>query len=208
VVSSNTLKTGSLKEKRREERTALILQAAYDVITEKGYYEASMDEIAARVGIAKGTLYLHFKSKEDLIFMLIEQEAIKFIALVDGIINQEISVQHKLEQILLESYNSIQSGRQFLLALRSIGLNKGLIKDKLEAQASIGGLVQRFTRLFEDGKANGEFDATVPTAIMVSIFLGLMELYSNDQSEINQLSPKKLLESVSHLFFRGLLAKS
>jgi TetR/AcrR family fatty acid metabolism transcriptional regulator len=208
VVSSNTLKTGSLKEKRREERTALILQAAYDVITEKGYYEASMDEIAARVGIAKGTLYLHFKSKEDLIFMLIEQATIKFIALVDEIINQESSVQNKLEHILLESYNSIQSGRQFLLALRSIGLNKGLIKDKIEAQASMAGLVHRFTILFEAGKANGEFDATVPTAIMVSIFLGLMELYSNEQSELNQLSPKKLLESVSHLFFHGLLAKS
>jgi TetR/AcrR family transcriptional regulator, fatty acid metabolism regulator protein len=208
VISSNALKTSSLKEKRREERTALILQAAYDVITEKGYYEASMDEIAARVGIAKGTLYLHFKSKEDLIFMLIEQATIKFIALVDEIINQEISVQHKLEHILLESYNSIQSGRQFLVALRSIGLNKGLIKDKIEAQASMAGLVHRFTSLFEDGKANGEFDATVPTAIMVSIFLGLMELYSNEQSELNQLSPEKLLNSVSHLFFRGLLAKS
>jgi TetR/AcrR family fatty acid metabolism transcriptional regulator len=208
VVSSNTLKTGSLKEKRREERTALILQAAYDVITEKGYYEASMDEIAARVGIAKGTLYLHFKSKEDLIFMLIEQETGKFVALVDEIMNRESSVQGKLEHILLESYNSIQSGRQFLMALRSIGLNKGLIKDKIETQASMAGLVDRFTQLFEDGKANGEFDATVPTAIMVSIFLGLMELYSNEQSELNQLSPEKLLESVSHLFFRGLLAKS
>jgi TetR/AcrR family fatty acid metabolism transcriptional regulator len=141
VVSSNTLKTGSLKEKRREERTALILQAAYDVITEKGYYEASMDEIAARVGIAKGTLYLHFKSKEDLIFMLIEQETGKFVALVDEIMNRESSVQGKLEHILLESYNSIQSGRQFLMALRSIGLNKGLIKDKIETQASMAGLV-------------------------------------------------------------------
>ena len=66
-------KTSSLKEKQREERTALILQAAYDVLIEKGYYEASMDEIATRVGISKGTLYLHFKSKEDLIFMLIEE---------------------------------------------------------------------------------------------------------------------------------------
>ena len=127
-----------------------------------------MDEIAARVGIAKGTLYLHFKSKEDLIFMLIEQETAKFVALVDEIINREISVQNKLEHILLESYNSIQGGRQFLVALHSIGLNKGFIKDKLEEQASIGSLVHRFTRLFEDGKANGEFDATVPTAIMVS----------------------------------------
>lgn len=50
----------SLKEKQREERRTLILQMGEEVLMEKGYYEASIDEIAARVGIAKGTVYLHF----------------------------------------------------------------------------------------------------------------------------------------------------
>ncbi len=201
-------KTSSLKEKQREERTALILQAAYDVLIEKGYYEASMDEIAARVGISKGTLYLHFKSKEDLIFMLIEEEIGKFLVVIDQILVQEISVHDRLEHILLESYQSIQSGRQFLLALRSIGINRGLIRDHLEEQVSMAGLMRRITNLFDEGKHNGEFDGTVPTPIMVSIFLGLMEIYSNEQSEVNQLSPEQLLKSVSHLFFHGLLTKT
>src|SRR5688572_21870760 len=125
-------KASSLKEEQREERTALILQAAFDGLVEKGYYETSMDEIAARVGISKGTLYLHFKSKEDLIFMLIEQETGKFLSLVDQIMTEDTSVRDQLEHILLESYKSIQGGRQFLLALRAIGLNKGLIRDRLE----------------------------------------------------------------------------
>jgi TetR/AcrR family fatty acid metabolism transcriptional regulator len=201
-------KTSSLKEKQREERTALILQAAYDVLIEKGYYEASMDEIATRVGISKGTLYLHFKSKEDLIFMLIEEEIGKFLVVIDQILIQEISVHDRLEYILLESYQSIQSGRQFLLALRSIGINRGLIRDRLEEQVSMAGLMSRITNLFDEGKRNGEFDGTVPTSIMVSIFLGLMEIYSNEQSEVNQLSPEQLLKSVSHLFFHGLLTKT
>ncbi len=55
----------SLKERQRREREELILQVAEEVLLEKGYYEASIDEIAARVGIAKGTVYLHFASKED-----------------------------------------------------------------------------------------------------------------------------------------------
>jgi len=207
-LKTQSPKTSSLKEKQREERSALILQAAYEVLIEKGYYEASMDEIAARVGISKGTLYLHFKSKEDLIFVLIEAEISKFLALIDQILTKEISVRDRLEHILLESYQSIQGGRQFLVALRSIGLNKGLIRDHLEEQVSMAGLMSRITKLFEEGKGNGEFDATVPTSIMVSMFLGLMELYSNEQSDINHLSPEKLLKSVSHLFFHGLLAKS
>ncbi len=207
-MATNSPKTVSLKEKQREERTALILQAAYDVLLEKGYYEASMDEIASRVGISKGTLYLHFKSKEDLIFMLIEEEIGKFLSVIDQILTQKISAHDRLELILRASYQSIQGGRQFLLALRSIGLNKGLIRDHLEEQVSMAGLMNRLSKLFEEGQANGEFDATVPTSVMVSIFLGLMEIYSNEQSEINQLPPENLLKSVSQLFFHGLLAKS
>src|SRR5579863_2249574 len=60
----------SLKEKQRREREELILQAAEEVFQEKGYYEASMDEIAARVGIAKGTIYTHFPGKEELVIEL------------------------------------------------------------------------------------------------------------------------------------------
>ncbi len=66
----------SLKERQRQERAALILQAAEEVLAEKGYHETSMDEIAARVGVAKGTVYLHFPSKEDLVFALFEQELV------------------------------------------------------------------------------------------------------------------------------------
>ncbi|MFL5699301.1 MAG: helix-turn-helix domain-containing protein, partial [Ktedonobacteraceae bacterium] len=63
-----TMLPRTLKERQRQEREALILQAAEEVLIEKGYHEMSMDEIAARVGISKGTVYLHFASKEDLVF--------------------------------------------------------------------------------------------------------------------------------------------
>ncbi len=60
----------SLKEKQRQEREQLIIQAAEEVLQEKGYYETSMDEIAARVGIAKGTIYTHFPGKEELVLAI------------------------------------------------------------------------------------------------------------------------------------------
>ena len=68
----------SLKERQRKERADLILQAAEEVLSERGYHEMSIDEIAARVGIAKGTVYLHFASKEDLVFALFEREVQTF----------------------------------------------------------------------------------------------------------------------------------
>jgi len=47
-------------------RRAAILDAALHVFAEHGYESARLDEVAARAGVAKGTLYLYFKDKEDL----------------------------------------------------------------------------------------------------------------------------------------------
>jgi hypothetical protein len=61
--------------------------------------------------------------------------------------------------------------------------------------------------LFEDGKANGELNAVIPTTVMVSVFFGLMEIYSDEQSELHQTPPEDLSGSVSQLLLHGLLAK-
>src|SRR6266566_9705597 len=89
--------TRSLKEKQRKEREALILQAAEEVLMEKGYHETSIDEIAARVGIAKGTVYLHFPSKEDLVIALFARNMQTLLEGVDGIIASQPTYRAKLE---------------------------------------------------------------------------------------------------------------
>src|SRR5581483_3825458 len=89
----------SLKERQRQEREALILQVAEEVLMEKGYYETSIDEIASRVGVAKGTIYLHFPSKEDLTVAIVMREIKQLIAQIEVIADSEGSAQSKLEQI-------------------------------------------------------------------------------------------------------------
>src|SRR5207302_11280988 len=99
----------SLKEKQRQEREALILQAAEEVLTEKGYYETSIDEIAARVGIAKGTVYLHFPSKEDLVVAIFEGNVQKMSQAVEAILSSELTARAKLEQLLQFIYGGFFS---------------------------------------------------------------------------------------------------
>jgi len=50
----------------KEEAKSRILDAANKVFAEKGYHEATMDDIAKRLGVSKGAIYLYFSSKEDL----------------------------------------------------------------------------------------------------------------------------------------------
>ena len=54
----------TLPRRRKDTRPAELLDAALDVFAEKGFAAARMEDIAARAGAAKGTLYLYFPSKE------------------------------------------------------------------------------------------------------------------------------------------------
>ena len=85
----------SLKEKQRQEREALILQAAEEVLMEKGYHETSIDEIASRVGIAKGTVYLHFPSKEDLVIAIFERDMQQLLQYIDTTMSSTHDISRK-----------------------------------------------------------------------------------------------------------------
>jgi AcrR family transcriptional regulator len=54
------------RERRKEARPGELLEAALDVFVEKGFAATRVEEIAARAGVSKGTLFLYFSSKEEL----------------------------------------------------------------------------------------------------------------------------------------------
>lgn len=60
----------SERDSRAEERRDQILEAAALAFTRKGYYATTMDDIVAESGLSKGTLYLYFKSKKEILLAL------------------------------------------------------------------------------------------------------------------------------------------
>lgn len=68
--------------RRKDERTPEILEAALASFAEKGFAGTRMDDIAKRAGITKGTIYLYFKSKEELFKALARQSIGERIAAI------------------------------------------------------------------------------------------------------------------------------
>ena len=56
-----------------DNRKNQIMNAAEQVFAKKGFDEARMDDIAEQTGLSKGTLYLYFKSKEDLVIAILDR---------------------------------------------------------------------------------------------------------------------------------------
>lgn len=62
---------------KRQERATRILDAAAELIQRWGYKKTAVDDIAKLAGVAKGTIYLHWKTREDLFAALLLREGIE-----------------------------------------------------------------------------------------------------------------------------------
>ena len=204
-----TMLPRTLKERQRQEREALILQAAEEVLIEKGYHEMSMDEIAARVGISKGTVYLHFASKEDLVFALFERDMQKFQELVEARIDPASTARGRMETILHLMFEGLLSKRIRLLytIYNSSELRKIFIEKKGCMREMMEQLTTSVTSLLEEGKASGEFDATLATSVMLSAFFSLLSPKSYERLIVDdQLPPGELVKQLGRIYFKGIAA--
>lgn len=61
----------------KEEARKKIIDAGLEVMSRKGYYNTTMDDIAAHLGVSKGALYLYFKNKDELVAAIVENFHIK-----------------------------------------------------------------------------------------------------------------------------------
>jgi AcrR family transcriptional regulator len=64
--SPNTPALGAKRERRKQARPGELLDAALDLFVEKGFAATRVEEVAARAGVSKGTLFLYFPSKDEL----------------------------------------------------------------------------------------------------------------------------------------------
>ncbi len=65
------------RERRKEARPGELLEAALDLFVEKGYAATRADEVAARAGVSKGTLFLYFGSKEELFKAVVRENVVR-----------------------------------------------------------------------------------------------------------------------------------
>ncbi|MGD9943191.1 MAG: TetR/AcrR family transcriptional regulator [Burkholderiaceae bacterium] len=66
-------------ERRKQARPGELLDAALQLFVEKGYAATRLDDVAARAGVSKGTLYLYFPSKEDLFKAVVRENIVPLI---------------------------------------------------------------------------------------------------------------------------------
>ena len=85
VVDRKTTVGSALPRRRRkDERPSELVSAALDLFVDRGFAATRLDDVAARAGVSKGTLYLYFESKEALFKAAIEEAIVPLLAVAES----------------------------------------------------------------------------------------------------------------------------
>lgn len=100
------------RERRKEARPGELLDAALDLFVEKGFSATRVEEVAARAGVSKGTLFLYFQSKEDLFKAVVRENiANKFPAWQEEFVTFEGTSSDMLRYALVSWWERIGKTR-------------------------------------------------------------------------------------------------
>lgn len=95
-LDNNNKKTLSRREREKLAHRNEILDAATHVFAKKGFFNATLDEIAQEAEFSKGTIYLYFSSKEDLLYSIIGEKAGEYLQSMRNILNGKDSFKKEL----------------------------------------------------------------------------------------------------------------
>ena len=194
--------TSTLRERQWRLREDAILAAAYEMIAAHGAGPVSMDDIAARAGVSKPTLYQHFAGKDELIvsvsMQLMRQSEEELSARAAG----TRALEH-LARTLREGLSrraGLWSARVAVPTALAEG-NPAYRRQRQRVQAQLSLLV-------DDAKAEGDVDARFPTPVVVRM---LSRLFRGDYEDLlaeGVVTPEELGSVLISIAFGGLRPRS
>jgi AcrR family transcriptional regulator len=85
---------------RSAARREAILRAALDEFSARGFAAARLDDVAKRAGVAKGTIYLHFRDKEALFQEIVRSVMGPFVGTLEGVFASDIPLRALANQVV------------------------------------------------------------------------------------------------------------
>jgi len=97
---------------RRDERRAAILAAALEEFAARGFAATRLDDVARRAGVAKGTIYLHFRDKESLFQELVRAMLSPLVGTIEAAALRDLPIRAVVEMIVDLFVNEIYGTRR------------------------------------------------------------------------------------------------
>jgi len=183
-----------------------ILEAAGEVFNEKGYQAARIEDIAARVGILKGSLYYYIETKEDLLFALSDQAHSSGVeSIAEGPELDGADAPTRLGAFVRRWTVVLEANPPYAtVAEREVGRLSGERYEHVMAKRNqLHGFVRS---LIEQGIAEGAFDPSIDPGVATNALFELMNGMRHWFRPDGRRSPQEIGEFYRSFVLRGLAA--
>ncbi|MCM3341638.1 TetR/AcrR family transcriptional regulator [Paenibacillus sp. MER TA 81-3] len=165
--------------KKADERRNEILDAADELFGQKGFDGTSTNDILERVGIARGTLYHHFKSKEDIMDALIERYNVLLLGAAQEIAaDKSIPVVERIIRVVMALNISGESSSKEIMEHIHKPQN-ALMHQKIQ-RVIINGVTPILTEIIREGIEQGLFSTPFPYECMEMIVIYANTVFDDD----------------------------
>ena len=186
-------------------REEAILDAVNQLLSEKGFDLMTMDDVAEAVGVAKGSLYKHFSSKEKLAGAVMCRLLSQTLDSLEGM-PHEWSAARKLEEVLRWSLQlRLRDGVPHLPSTRG-PLQRALLMN-FEYLALALRVNKRFYALVSEAKASGDINTAMPDDVIVySLYSRACDPTVDFLRRDGKLKDEEIVESMVSATFAGFIA--
>jgi AcrR family transcriptional regulator len=200
------------RQRRPDERPNELLEAALVVFSERGYHDASLDDVAAAAGVTKGAIYHYFDTKAELLLHAIEHHQSRgYEQLETSLPDSSAPATVRVRALLRKAFTSNDdANRAILVMLQAAAREVPEIHSRWLGHGPLKAW-ELLATIIEDGQTSGEFrrdvDANIAARVVLSGVL-LQVLWQKYAPGVPGLAVDRdrLIDSAADLLLAGLKA--
>jgi TetR/AcrR family transcriptional regulator, fatty acid metabolism regulator protein len=189
---------------RDPDKPQQIIDAAVRVFARNGFYNSRVSDIAREAGIASGTIYLYFKTKDEILVTLFREKMAGFVSALRKEISGEADAPAKLRRLVRLHFETLEA-RPDLAEVVQLELRQGQKFFRGASAREISTYFDLIGSVLEEGVAAGLFRPELPVKVATKMLFGAM-----DQLTTSWVLGKRgyrladAAEPVANIFLRGV----
>jgi TetR/AcrR family transcriptional regulator, fatty acid metabolism regulator protein len=159
---------------RDPDKPQQIIDAAIRVFARKGYWSSRVSDIAREAGIAAGTIYLYFSTKEEILTTLFREKMAEFVAAVWRDIAEERDAVAKIRRLVYLHFDILERHPD-LAEVVQVELRQGQKFFRGPATQEIAAYFALIAAVLEEGVAAGLFRHDLPVKLAAKMLFGAVD---------------------------------
>ena len=195
---------GSVSAMRDPDKPQLIIDAAVRVFARNGFYNSRVSDIAREAGIASGTIYLYFRTKDEILVTLFRETMAAFVAALRTEIGRERDPEAKIRRLVRRHFEVLEASPDMAEVVQ-VELRQGQKFFRGASAHEISAYFELIGSVLREGVAAGVFRHDLPVKIATKMLFGAL-----DQMTTSWVLGKRgyrladAAEPVANIFLKGV----